>query len=237
MQIEHLQWDSDFFNLRIGRVVCEKDCNEDGLRLLLEAGAANYDLVYVFSEKELDMVPRSGEFKLVDKKIIYSGNISCENITEKRYAGISFYKGKKSTSVLRNLAWTSAGHSRYKIDGNFGNEAYKKLYSAWIANSLDGKLADKVVCHKTDGVVDAIMTVKIKGTVADIGLVAVSESRQGEGVGTRMMDFAKQKLAEMGVSALTVATQQDNVQACRYYAKQGLQPSAPTYVYHFWTGR
>lgn len=235
MQVERLNWDSDFFKMRIGKIVCNGNVIPYSLKTMLEKAATDYDLLYVFAKCELDCKPFFGDLKLVDKKVVYSGAVNCYSEEYKTTREVEFYKAKQVNEELEKLAWISAGHSRYKTDSNFGATAYKKLYSEWIKNSINGKLADKVVCHKTNDIIDGFLTFKCYGSVADIGLVAVSENCQGLGIGSSIMKFTKKSLINMGIEKITVATQQDNIQACRFYEKQGFLPSKPVYVYHYWS--
>ena len=65
--VERLQWDSDFFGLRIGRI--DIVSNERRQMLLQEASSLqmHYDLIYVFSEQELPTY--SNKVRLVEEAI------------------------------------------------------------------------------------------------------------------------------------------------------------------------
>ena len=76
--VDRLQWDSDFFGLRIGRA--DIVSNERWQMLLQEASSSQmqYDLIYVFSERELPTDTIG--MRLVDTKTIYAKSIDTSTI-------------------------------------------------------------------------------------------------------------------------------------------------------------
>lgn len=79
-----------------------------------------------------------------------------------------------------------------------------------------------------------MVTLKIKGNVGVIGLIAVENSHQGHGLGKQLLDEVMNYLYTNGTLKLEVATQMGNVGACRFYTKNNLSVKSVTNIYHFW---
>lgn len=229
MNFEPLIWDSDFFKWRIARLVIDVNDSVDDWKSKLLSEKYQYDLIYIFTNEPLKEALCPNGCVLVDKKIIYAGS----TIGGVSSLDVFTYNKSDVCSDLEYLAWVSAGHSRYKMDSHFG-DAYKRLYSCWIKKSVSGQLADVVLCHGTENKINGMLTIKRKGNIGEIGLVAVHPDSHSCGIGTLLMDNAKYWLASRNIYRVEVATQNDNFQACRFYEKQGLQEKSFTYVYHYW---
>lgn len=231
MKYEYLNWDSDFFGRRIGRVIVDEAVDEAELANMLKEWGKEYDLLYVFCSKPLTNAASILGMKLVDEKVVYAGKVT---IPVTLSDDIMPYDSTILTPALECLAWVSAGHSRYKTDERFG-EDYKRLYTRWIENSINGQMADVVLCHYNGTELDGMLTLQLKDGYGDIGLVAVDPACHSKGIGTQLMQYAYAWLLQRQVEMLHVATQRSNVQACRYYEKQGMEVYSLTYVYHYWT--
>jgi dTDP-4-amino-4,6-dideoxy-D-galactose acyltransferase len=71
-------------------------------------------------------------------------------------------------------------------------------------------------------------------SVGQIGLIAVNDRHQGKGVGSLLMNAARDWMIEAGVAVGRVVTQQDNRDACKLYERHGYSVIDTVYVYHFW---
>ena len=85
MEIRTLQWDSDFFGLRIGRVDLYTKSDSEQLQSLHEELKQQFDLLYIFDANAIGFVADGAQ--LVDEKILYSK--PCE--PRKQYDDIFFY--------------------------------------------------------------------------------------------------------------------------------------------------
>ena len=135
MNLKPLPWDSTFFNLKIGKI-CDTDIDPD----FCELDIKYYDLIYVEKlkikklNKELSKIIN---LSYVDKKYIYIKNIYFESEKDPK---VKPYQLNTPNSALIKLAIQSAAFSRFKLDKNFKNDLYKKLYSVWIKNSVEKKV-------------------------------------------------------------------------------------------------
>ena len=128
MEIRALQWDSDFFGLRIGRADLQTKADAFELRAVHEELKREYDLLYIFDANTVGFEANGAQ--LVDEKILYSK--PCE--PRKQYAEVSFYQGASPSDDLYRLALVSGGYSRFKLDERLPRGSYERLYTRWIEN-------------------------------------------------------------------------------------------------------
>lgn len=227
--VQTLQWDSDFFALKIGRVNIHS--NEFGdLYKRVCAREKSHDLVYVFANQALVQTPDN--VTLVDIKTIYAKSLSVLPVVSEE---ITTYTDCIPNDDLYHLALVSGKHSRYKLDQQLPDGSYERLYKRWIEQSTNGNMADKVLVHKSGDIIDGMLTIRIQDNVASIGLIAVDENTQDRGIGTKLIHAVEHfLLSETSVRYLDVATQWENVGARCFYEKCGFAVESKTYIYHWW---
>lgn len=235
MILEYLNWDSDYFDLKIGKISCAENCDEQELSILLEkAKEENYQLLYVFSPKKqfsTDFLVKNNG-KLVDTKVIYELNAS--EFSANKSFEIEDYTEKQINSELLELAYLSGQHSRFRLDKRLPENSFESMYKTWIEKSVSGEMADKVFIAKQNNEILGFVTLKLRNGVGEIGLIAVSEQVQGKKIGTKLIDTCILYLKENSIEKLTVPTQKTNKQACGFYEKYGFQQYSQTAIYHFW---
>lgn len=230
MEIRTLQWDSDFFGLRIGRA--DILSAEDALFLAVqhEELKQQFDLLYIFDPNNIGFTANGA--LLVDEKILYSK--PCE--PRKQYSDISFFKQVKPTEDLYRLALVSGGYSRFKLDERLPQGSYERLYTRWIENACpkDGTNKQILTCLDTNNIAKGMITIDHQGELGHIGLVAVDTDAQHQGIGGKIMSTLDGYLFEHGIKTLEVPTQKANTDACRWYEKNGFTVQSRTQIYHWW---
>ena len=228
--LHRLDWDSEFFRLNIGRL--DLDSIEEFSEIMQKAEKLrqSYDLLYIFAEETLNQ--QILDINLVDTKTIFTKQLVN---SPKEILDVSKYSDSVVTSDLYRLAWVSGKYSRFQLDKHFPNDAYERLYSRWIEQSVAGKMADGVFVHTSNGRIDGMITVSVEGTEASIGLVAVDNVAQGRGIGSQLIHAVESHLlADTQVTTLKVTTQWENKAACRLYEKNGFEVESKTNIYHWW---
>ena len=229
MDIRTLQWDSEFFGLRIGRAdICTK---EDALSLAgrYDELEREYDLLYVFDVNNIGF--RADGAQLVDEKILYSK--PCEPRTQ--YSEVSFYENPMPSMELYRLALVSGGYSRFKLDGRFPQGCYERLYARWIENACPKEGTNRQILTFADhNLIVGMITVDYQENLAHIGLAAVDPNCQHRGIGGKIMSTLDGYLFERGIKTLEVPTQKNNTDACRWYEKNGFVQKSVTPIYHWW---
>mgnify|MGYP002344313992 CR=1 FL=1 len=231
---EFLPWDSAFFGYRVARVVINNDDPydyEQTLRILdQEQARLTYILVSPEALRLNSMIKESGGL-LVDKKVTF-----CK--TSASHSGfrneIMEYSGTGDEKELSELALQAGLYSRFRIDCNFRNGEYERLYRKWLENSLNGKVAFSVIIARTEERISGLITLGARGNFADIGLLAVDRSYVGMGIGTELVYYADNEANAKGFSNIKVVTQLDNERACSLYEKCGFSVESLLNIYHMW---
>ena len=231
MKIDRLQWDSDFFGLRIGRAFVRSI--EDSLALVSQKEALKdvYDLVYVFGEQGVEF--SCVDAKLVDQKVVLALSEFPRYETDENVKLWDI--SKPVTDSLLYLALVSGKYSRFRLDNRFPAGSYERLYSRWIEQSVNHAMATEVFCYMVGGMPKGLVTLDLKaGDEGTVGLVAIAEDCQHRGVGTAMMRHVISYAQKQSCKKLSVATQFDNHPACRLYEKVGFKVESMTNVWHWW---
>ena len=231
-EIKHLDWDSDFFKKKIGCINFKQNDNINVL--LIEAKNKRYQLIYLFGNKDCyieDGILSQYNGHLADRKIIYQ---------KKTQPIISLpfhvfeYKENILTPELEQLAYESGNYSRFKLDRNFDDGDFYRMYKIWMEKSVKKQMADNVFVIKENDIIKAMVTMKIDATKGRIGLISVSAATQGKGYGKALLVACEQELINKNITMLEVPTQIDNKQACGFYEKYGFIMHSITNIYHFW---
>lgn len=231
MNIRKLEWDSDFFGMRIGRVDLQTAEDAAVLSAMRDELAESYDLLYVFDANHVGFTADGA--KLVDEKVLYSK--PCEHKTS--CMDVMMYDGCKPTDSLYHLAHVSGGFSRFKLDEGFRAGDFERMYERWIENACPQEGTNKqIFVYCPDGIAKGMITVDYNmGGSAHIGLVAVDPDCQHSGVGTKIMSTVEEFLYRKGtITTLEVPTQKANIDACRWYEKNGFRVESIVDIYHWW---
>ena len=227
--IQELVWDSIFFKKKIAKIEIKK--NSD--KFLLRQISSDYDLIYVFSNLQLEVLKNY----YIDTKIIFSKSIS-EPLNSPTNFTISIKSPKKINGFqnknLYELAYISGHKSRFNLDSKFSDDEFKLLYRKWIDNSVqDSKTIVRIALNKTSIV--GFITCKLKGnSSADITLIAVDSKFHGLGLGKLLTSNVEHCLIEKNITKLYVDTQSSNLQAIKFYSQIGFHLFSKTEIYHVW---
>jgi dTDP-4-amino-4,6-dideoxy-D-galactose acyltransferase len=226
MLIRRLTYDSELFGYPVGSIeIPESNQSPDHIKNLLEQPDAGYRLVYLFSKSGLSGLGEVMDIKLIFGKSVKSGEPALNPV--KPWSG-------PLTGQLLQLAFDSGVHSRFRKDPSFRNGEFEQLYRQWIEKSLNGEIADAVLVHETKEGIQGMVTVALKQSDAVIGLIAVSSSARGRGIGRQLIDAAESFALSRGCGTLLVATQEANRAATGLYKSTGFSELDRTYVYHYW---
>ena len=141
MDIIPLDWDSDFFGLRIAKAVVSSEEDVVALSQRERVLRNHFDLIYIFSEPVIDIL--FDNVRLVDRKAIFSSNHLQEN---EDCPAIVQWKSPDATDSLVSLALVSGEYSRFKTDPRLPVGSYERLYTRWIEQSVNGAMATEVFC-------------------------------------------------------------------------------------------
>ena len=226
MKINKLDWDSRFFNLKIGEIFIENSQKEDI--------NSDFDLIYVKQNISSSIEILGFEKKFQETKLIFHKILEEENIFLEENKIIDFEENPIPKESFYKLAYVSGNKSRFFLDGNFGVEKFKKLYQKWIDNSITKEFADKIFYTLEDEKISGFVTLQKKNNYAIIGLIAVDPKIQSQGIGTQLIKKCENYCIEEGIKELKIPTQKENKQACNFYQKLGYSIAEKLTIKHFW---
>lgn len=220
-------WDSIFFGYSIGKILIKKE-NDFDLKCL-KVNSSHFKLIYVFSDHE---ITPSNELKLVDIKVLLSKTCESQKIEGDI---IEFNSELHSYDQLLDLAFLSGSYSRYRLDENFKNDEFKKLYKEWLDKSIGKIISDKVFINQCNDKLSGFVTLDCRSSKnANIGLIAVNSSCQGRNIGSRLIKTCENYAFANGCDKIEVCTQKNNEAAMKLYKKNGFEVNNVQYIYHLW---
>ncbi len=230
-----LEWDSTFFNKKIGHVVVKNQNIHELKKILQEAYVLGYELVYLFTGKDYLInrsVLKTFNGNLVGRKVIFSRMIP--SVVSEIDSNIESFHSQEIPKVLFNLAYDSGQYSRFKKDTRrFNKNDFYNLYSEWLRNSVNRKISREVFVYKEMGIIQGFVTLSINDDIGNVGLIAVDSQVQSKGIGTRLLTKVYNYLSCKNIKQLNIPTQKENHVACNFYRKRGFNIICEQNVYHF----
>ena len=221
--IKTLEWDSDFFGIKVGELFLDSDLKIDQ--------PLDYDLIYVKSNSEFNLSIDNYTNTFGETKILFAKELNALYSPKKEIKSIS--EIDYDINQIYELAYESGKHSRFKLDEKIGTENFQKLYKTWVDNSINYKFATDVLLYKIESTVAGFVTYKIESEIATIGLIAVSEIYQGQGIGKNLLQELENRLIQSKIKQLNIPTQLENIQACNFYKKNDYHIIESTNIKHY----
>ena len=241
---KQLNWDSDFFGFKVGRihqVVVDIASLNETLHSIEAESERSFQLLYLSNPTEIaDLSSISANFKLkfVDRKITYSKELT--KVVEPTNLQINSYQKVFPEPQLMQLAIQSGIYSRFNIDENIKQQQFEALYEQWMMNSVLRKMAKEVLTYHTKELsmlptIAGMVTIKeINEQHSEIGIIAVEKGFRGQGIGKQLMTASENWSFKNGYQNLQVVTQGANLPACKLYESCGYQIIKVEYCYHLW---
>ncbi|MEI6880590.1 MAG: GNAT family N-acetyltransferase [Bacteroidota bacterium] len=228
MEIINLKWDTDFFGYNVGKVLVDNKVLNDEI-----VTYNDYRLLYFYSNEPLneDVILKYNLF-LADEKTDLIAQVS--DLTFDKSPNDSISELFSINQNLLDLTFQSGHYSRFKIDPNFKNNEFEKLYTAWIEQSLNHTLAEKVLGFLVDNKTIGFITIALKNNVYDIGLIAVDSAHRSLKIGKQLLEYVFRYASSNKVHSVTVTTQMQNQRALKFYLQNGFSVYRTTFIYHLW---
>ena len=228
--INKLNWDSDFFKANIGEVILDDSNDID------DSHAQDFDLIVIKQQKDKAIYLKKFSKQFEETKYVFA-----KQLTENLKLQISNFEISNTDNqpidaeLLFNLAYESGKYSRFKLDSHFPESSFEHLYQLWVLNSINKQFADKVFYIKhTNHSIVGFVTIRIHENHASIGLIAVSEGYQGQGIGKQLLQEVEGYCLSQQIKELQIPTQKKNTIACNFYKKNGYSVLEETIIKHYW---
>lgn len=232
MSVEFLSWDSNFFGYKTGQIVLHGDTRINLSDVLNQN--KEYRLLYIRcvpSHPQQKQITDLGGI-LVDEKVTFVQDIPSPPYQYSE--NVVLYPNTEPVPEIIALGLASGIYSRFKVDKNFKNNEFERLYEIWIRNSTNKTIARHVITYQKGEKYIGLLTLGEKNKRADIGILAVDEQYRGLGVGKSLVQKAFELSAQMGHKQLQVVTQKANVKACKFYERVGFYVDNVENIYHVW---
>ena len=230
-----LDWDSEFFGCRIGKVNGGRLSPETGSKVLAWCDENRIDCLYFLAEMGQDTIQAAEQlgFSLVDTRVTLdyrSENLSAAPVNEERIRSWE----AADIEHLRKIA-SESFYTRFHADPRFPDDKCSELYAIWITKSCHG-FADQVyVFNDDDNLPMGFITCSLKGPKGQIGLFGVAEGARGQGIGGKLLSQSLNWFASQGASTVEVVTQGRNIAGQRLYQKSGFRTRSVLLWYHHWS--
>jgi len=258
LPLESRPWDSAHFGWPVGRITESELTNSDLLRVLEQAAADGYRLLYWSTKAQRapsELILAHYRGRLVDRKTTYSMRLDA---TQAEFNAAMVHSSKppvdnadlaadgawlvrpyaqsQPCAALEKLAIAAGMWSRFAMDPEIPPDKFTALYRIWIERSVLGELADAVLVAQLHGQSEPLgmVTISRLDNVGQIDLIAVAEGARGKGIGGLLLRGAERWMRNNDCQAARVVTQRHNEPACRLYERHGFQLSKTENYYHFW---
>ncbi|OOS00820.1 hypothetical protein B0187_00540 [Haemophilus paracuniculus] len=133
---------------------------------------------------------------------------------------------------LQDLFGNAFPHSRFRPP-YFSVAENQRFYRQWITNAVRGQFDDLcLISRSASGQLRGGISVKLNGSHAKIGLLAVAEAFQGQGIATELLSAAVAWAKANGAEQLTISTQISNLPAINLYQKFGAKIVATAFWFY-----
>jgi dTDP-4-amino-4,6-dideoxy-D-galactose acyltransferase len=230
---QFLEWDSQFFGLRIARLTEPRLTSSSVASARLWCRENQIDCLYFLADSddaETVTLAQVNAFQLVDIRLTLERRLD---------AGIMPAPAVRpfqpaDADRLRAIARVSHRESRFYYDAHFARRQCDALYEAWIERSLEG-WADAVLVAEWDGAPAGYVSCHLTAAgVGSIGLFAVAQEYRRRGLGRQLVAAALGYFCQNGMKHATVVTQGRNAASQRVYQRCGFVTQSTQLWYHGW---
>lgn len=235
--VVYLQWDSDFFQKRIGRVTSNHLDRNEALLVNLWAAENKMDCLYYLSDGSRDSSPWEAEkdgYHLMDLRVTFFIDLERADLEEENPLKIEIVSAQDLPDVKR-MAGQFHGLSRFFADPHFDRELCQKMYEIWIER--DATQPERFLwVNKQDDCVSGYTSASIDrlSNSAEIGLVGVNAKFRGQGIGRKLQVAVLRELKQLGMRQVEVVTQGRNIAAQNLYTRSGYALKSIDLWYHKW---
>ncbi len=229
-----LEWDSNFFGISIAR--CDPASPSDVDEAMSKAREQGVKCVYLLVDGDdtatLHHVMKEPLATQVDMRL------TMRHVQKQAFARAESAPVELATpddlEWLAPLAREAHVQSRFFADWRFPVERAEALYETWIERSIEGWAA-RVFTARRDGEALGYVTAHLdEEKVGSIGLVAMSASARGQGLGSRLLGQALRWFEAQDAARIEVVTQGRNIAAQRLYQAHGFRSVKAELWYHVW---
>lgn len=232
---EILKWDSDFFNFNVAKINTFN--SKESYNVIIEKlKQQDIKLIYCFATPFSieDKILKDSSAILVDEKVTYARIIDIDEIIIPE-VNINVYSKGVLSDKLIDIAIQTSEYSRFRVDPNFKNEEFKKLYYQWIKNGMENSKDGVIFTYEEGEILKGLIYLKeVSDEIGSISLIGVDQLYRGEKIGSKLIIQALLYFKGKKKNEVQVVTQKQNELACNFYEKNNFNLIETVNVYHQW---
>lgn len=235
---QFLEWDSQFFGFRIGRVLTGQLDPADIGRILDWARDREIRCLYFlidFNDYETVRSLEKNGFHLVDIRLTLETTLrkSIQGETAVPECLIRHVR-PSDMPALQDIAQVSHTDSRFFFDRHFPRAQCGDLYRRWLQRDAADSATTLFVADLR-GEPAGYLACRLEGDeTATISLVGIGERARGRGIGKQLIRAAMDHMFKQGRQRMEVVTQGRNIAAQRLYQGAGFRTAALQIWFHRW---
>jgi ribosomal protein S18 acetylase RimI-like enzyme len=232
---EFLEWDSEFFGVRIGRIQGHLLTRNSLVEISDWARANEIACLYFFAhpdDRETARIAEESGFSLVDIRVTYEQRLMF-GVHQSTPERVRMFE-PKDLQQLKEIACKSHIGSRFYFDGRFRMARCNELFELWIERSCLGWADAVFVAYLDEEPVGYITCHLQPGGDGRLGLAAVAERAQSQGLGMQLVHAALRYFEGRQVECVKVVTQGRNRASQRLFQRSGFLIDRMELTYHWW---
>lgn len=241
--LQELDWDTKFFGAKMGEVYLSSGKGVSGISL--EAMQQTLKLAreqdYKFLLCQFDTIHQEMAAILVglgatvgDVLLTLDRDLSLF-LTQNEGAEFQIRKAIQSDlPEIQAISGNSFKYSRFFQDSRFDGDKVRQFYHQWIADSFMTNEEFFVLTEERQVQGYISIQPQIEESAMVIRLLAVRETKHGQGMGNTLVQWAIHHAAKQGLRRIQVGTQVNNYSAVRLYEKNGFRLKNAKYRLHIW---
>jgi ribosomal protein S18 acetylase RimI-like enzyme len=238
--IEILPWDSRFFGCRIAKyksTALTPTLAQTAIKLCLARRVKC--LYYLASSNDSASIAcaETHDFHLVDIRVTLNRDVNLSIAHRKALPqALTFRSANRTdTSQLQRLARSLFPNSRFAVDPGFLPDAHEKLFSTWIAKSVEGHFDDWVGIAECRGRLAGFISCRrAQRSSGAIGLIGVAPAFRRRGIGQALIHQGLDWFRKHSIRSVSVVTQGRALSAQRLYQICGFRTGQVDLWYHKW---
>jgi len=214
-----LDWDTNFFGVRVGRLNSERLSHGDFPAITNWCDANRVECLYFLTDAADTASIHAAEdygFRLMDIRITlrYYGTVPSQT-SRVRIAS------PEDLPALKAMVRGTFLDTRFYRDSRLAPHA-DRLYETWIERDVKGHAAIVLVADDTQsnpaGFISCHYSSHTK--IGEISLIAVRRDARGQGIGSLLVDSAKAWFFSVGATQISVVTNGANISAQKLYQRK-----------------